>query len=102
MNKEPLLEPFEPHTLSAIRMAFQAAWSEVSREVVADVSYMRNRLVGTIANLARKGILDPHELKTQALVALGLLGNQATSAAGGTCNHTAHEPALNPRLRELT
>ena len=86
MNKESLLEPFEPHILSAIRTAFQAAWSEVSQELAADVSDMRNRLVGTIANLARKGILDPHELKHQALVALGLLGNKATSAAGGTCN----------------
>jgi hypothetical protein len=38
MNKEPLLEPFEPHILSAIRTAFQAAWSEVSRELAADMS----------------------------------------------------------------
>jgi len=83
MNKEPMLEPFEPHILSAIRTAFQSGWSEVSRELVADVNYMRNRLVGTIANLASTGILDPHELKSRALHTLGI---EASALAGGTSN----------------
>jgi hypothetical protein len=83
MKKEPLLELFEPHLLSAIRTAFQAGWSEVSGEFVADVSYMRNRLVGTIANLAANGIADPQELKNQALHALGI---GASAPAGGMSN----------------
>jgi hypothetical protein len=83
MNKESLLEPFEPHILSAIRTAFQAGWSELPRELVADVTRMRNRLAGTIANLAVKGVLDPHELKQRALDAAGI---RAPALAGETGN----------------
>lgn len=64
---DALLEPFEPRTLDAIRAAFGAGWRELSRrEPCADVR-LRNRLVGTIANLARSGVEDPEELKRQAL-----------------------------------
>jgi hypothetical protein len=72
MNKESLLEPFESHILSAIRTAFQAGWSELPRDLVADATHTRNRLAGTIANLAVKGVLDPHELKQRALDAVGI------------------------------
>jgi hypothetical protein len=83
MDKEPLLEPFAPHILSAIRTAFQAGWGELSRELVVDATFMRNRLAGTIANLASKGILDPHELKDRALHALGVTASRAASALAG-------------------
>lgn len=87
MGNEPQLEPFEPHILSAIRTAFQAGWSEMSQELVTDVTSVRNKLVGTIATLASKGVLDPHELKEQALNALGLSPHQATpETTGGTSN----------------
>jgi hypothetical protein len=68
---DPRLDPFHPHTLLAIQTAFQAGWNELRRVgVMADPDRMRNRLAGTIANLAREGILDPRELKEQALGAL--------------------------------
>jgi hypothetical protein len=44
---------------------------------------MRNRLAGTIANLAVKGVLDPHELKQRALDAVGI---RAPALAGDTGN----------------
>lgn len=83
MQQEPCLEPFEPHILCAIRAAFQAGWNEVARKLAADVSYARNRLLGTIAHLATKGIHDPHELKSQALHALGI----GASALAGVTSH---------------
>jgi hypothetical protein len=68
---EPRLEPFAPQTLWAIQTAFQAGWNELrSAGLTADPDRTRNRLAGTIANLARKGILDPRELKDQVLRAL--------------------------------
>jgi hypothetical protein len=68
---DPRLEPFAPHTLRAIQTAFHAGWSELRRAgLTADADRTRNRLAGTIANLARKGILDPRDLKDQALRAL--------------------------------
>jgi hypothetical protein len=72
MNKEPLLEPFEPDMLSAIRAAVQGTWSELPRDEGGDVTLVRNRLAGTIANLALKGVLDPQELKQRALDAVGM------------------------------
>jgi hypothetical protein len=81
MNKEPLLDPFEPHMLSAIRAAVQASWSELPRDECGHVARVRNRLAGTIANLAVKGVLDPHELKQRALDAV-----QAPVLAGDTGN----------------
>jgi hypothetical protein len=81
MDNEPRLGPFEPHILSAIRAAFQVSWNEVARELAADVSYARNRLLGTIAHLATKRIHDPHELKSQALHVLGI---GVSALAGGT------------------
>jgi len=83
MNKERLLEPFEPHILSAIRTAFQAGWNELPQHLIADVTRMRNRLAGTIANLALKGVLDPHELKQRALDAVGI---RAPALAGDKGN----------------
>ena len=83
MNKQSLLEPLEPHILSAIRTAVQASWSELPHDLVADVARMRNRLAGTIANLALKGVLDPHELKQRALDAVGI---RAPVLAGDTGN----------------
>ena len=83
MSKEALLEPFAPHMLTAIRTAFQACWNELPRDLTADVTHMRNRLACTIANLASKGILDPHELKSLALNTLGI---GASPLAGGTSN----------------
>ena len=68
---DPRLDPFPPQTLRAIQTAFQAGWNELRRAgVMADPDRTRNRLAGTIANLARRGILDPRELKAQALRAL--------------------------------
>jgi hypothetical protein len=68
---DPRLEPFAPPTLRVIQTAFQAGWNELrSAGLTADPDRTRNRLAGTIANLARKGILDPRELKDQALGAL--------------------------------
>ncbi len=43
---------------------------------------MRNRLAGTIANLAVMGVLDPHELK-QRVDAVGI---RAPALAGDTGN----------------
>jgi hypothetical protein len=85
MNKEPLLDPFEPHMLSAIRAAVQASWSELPRDECGHVARVRNRLVGTIANLALKGVLDPHELKQRALDAVGM---PAPVLVGDTGNAT--------------
>jgi len=63
-----LLEPFAPQTLEVIQRAFQAGRSELSRTCgQADAIRTRNRLAGAIANLARKGIVDPHRLKDEAL-----------------------------------
>lgn len=63
-----LLEPFAPQTLQAIQRAFQAGWTELSGTCgQADAIRTRNRLAGAIANLARKGIADPHNLKDEAL-----------------------------------
>jgi hypothetical protein len=65
---DKLLEPFAPQTLRAIQRAFHAGWSELSRTCgQADAIGTRNRLAGAIANLARKGIVDPHNLKDEAL-----------------------------------
>ena len=62
------LEPFEPEMLEKIRSAFQAAWHELCNAgVSSDPHALRNRLASTIAWLARSGISDPLELKTQAL-----------------------------------
>jgi hypothetical protein len=83
MNKEPLLDPFEPHMLSVIRAAVQATWSELPRDEGGDVTLVRNRLAGTIANLAVMGVLDPHELKQRALDAVGI---RAPALAGETGN----------------
>jgi hypothetical protein len=44
---------------------------------------MRNRLAGTIANLALKGVRDLHELKQRALDAVGM---RAPALAGDTGN----------------
>ncbi len=69
---EAMLEPFETHTLTAIRAAFQAGWDELCRrEPQADL-FLRNRLIGAIANLAQSGIDDPDELKRGALHRLRL------------------------------
>jgi hypothetical protein len=63
-----LLEPFAPQTLQAIQRAFQAGWTELSRTCgQTDAVRTRNRLAGAIANLAGKGIVDPHRLKDEAL-----------------------------------
>jgi hypothetical protein len=69
---DPRLEPSAPRTLRAIQNAFQAGGNELrSAGLTADPDRTRNRLAGTtIADLARKGILDPRELKEQALRAL--------------------------------
>jgi hypothetical protein len=83
MKQKPSLEPFEPHILVAIRTAFQAGWSELSREFAADVTRLRNRLIGTIANLASQGVLDPHELKNRAFQALSI---GPSESARGMCN----------------
>jgi hypothetical protein len=54
---DPRVEPFAPHTLRAIQTAFRAGWNELrSAGLTADPDRTRNRLAGTIANLARKGI----------------------------------------------
>lgn len=65
---DKLLEPFAPQTLQAIQRAFQAGWTELSGICgQADAIRTRNRLAGAIANLARKGIVDPLCLKDEAL-----------------------------------
>jgi len=69
---EAMLEPFEAHTLEAIRTAFQAGWDELSQQVPQADLLLRNRLVGAIANLAQSGIDDPGELKREALQRLRL------------------------------
>jgi hypothetical protein len=86
MRKDISLEPFAPHVLAAIRTAFEAGWNEISRGVSADATCMRNRFAGTLANLANKGILNPEELKEQALEALGgRSGERRTGDAGAGC-----------------
>lgn len=68
MNKyEALLEPIETHTLTAIRAAFQAGWDELCRQKPHADLFLRNRLIGAIANLAQSGVDDPGELKGRAL-----------------------------------
>ena len=69
---EAMLEPFETHTLTAIRAAFQAGWDELCRQKPHADLFLRNRLIGAIANLAQSGIDDPGELKLGALQRLGL------------------------------
>lgn len=62
------LEPFEPETLERMKNAFQASWHELCNAGVSSNPHaLRNRLASTIAWLARSGISDPLELKTQAL-----------------------------------
>ena len=69
---EAILEPFGANRLAAIRTAFQASWEELcQREPHADL-FLRNRLVGAIANLAQSGIDDPDELRRGALQRLRL------------------------------
>jgi hypothetical protein len=68
---DPRLDPFPPQTLRVIQTAFQAGWNELRKAgVMTDPDRVRNRLAVTIANLGREGILDPRELKDQALGAL--------------------------------
>ena len=63
-----LLEPFEPEMLESMRSAFQTGWHELCNvRLASDPHAVRNRLASTIAWLARSGISDPLELKTQAL-----------------------------------
>ena len=64
---DAMLEPFEARTLAAIRAAFQAGWDELCRQVPHADLFLRNRLIGAIANLAQSGIDDPRELKRRAL-----------------------------------
>ena len=67
-ERTPLLEPFEPETLETIRAAFQAGWHELCNAgALPNPLMVRNRLAGTIACLAARGISDPMELKDQAL-----------------------------------
>jgi hypothetical protein len=62
-------EPFDAHTLQAIRTAFQAAWHELCTrpDVTESYTLLRNRLAGIIAHLASNGITDPFHLKEKAL-----------------------------------
>jgi len=69
---EAMLEPFDARTLTAIRSAFQAGWEELCQQVPHADLFLRNRLVGAIANLAQSGIDDPSELKREALQRLSL------------------------------
>jgi hypothetical protein len=63
-----VLEPFEPEMLERIRAAFQAGWHELcNARALPNPLIVRNRLAGTIACLAARGISDPLELKDQAL-----------------------------------
>jgi hypothetical protein len=63
-----LLDSFEPEMVERIRSAFQAGWHELCNASISSDPYvLRNRLARTIASLARRGISDPLELKTQAL-----------------------------------
>ena len=91
MKTELPLEPFAPHILAAIRTAFRGCWNELPLDNPEDVSRTRNKLVGTIANLASKGILDPHELKSQALQALGIGASAAgINGSGPTVDYHTH------------
>ena len=67
-DPDSLLESFEPEMVETIRSAFQAGWHELCNAGVSSDPYaLRNRLARTIASLARSGISDPLELKSQAL-----------------------------------
>ena len=59
-------------TCCPLSAAVQATWSELPRDEGGDVTLVRNRLAGTIANLALKGVLDAQELKQRALDAVGM------------------------------
>ena len=68
MQYNRLFEPFEPETLERIRAAFQAGWHELCNAgALPNPLMVRNRLAGTIACLAARGISDPMELKDLAL-----------------------------------
>ena len=68
MQHNRLFEPFEPETLERIRAAFRAGWHELCNAgALPNPLMVRNRLAGTIACLAARGISDPMELKDQAL-----------------------------------
>jgi hypothetical protein len=102
---DALLEPFEPRTLESIRAAFGASWSELSqREPCADAR-LRNRLVGTIANLARSGVEDPDELTRQALHRLmtarlgGVQPSGCSITAWPEAPHAADVPPMAPATR---
>jgi hypothetical protein len=65
---EDLLQPFDADTLEVIQTAFRAGWHELCNgDPVANPAQLRNRLAGTIAHLARRGITDPLHLKEKAL-----------------------------------
>ena len=65
---DTLLEPFDAETLRSIQTAFWASWHELCNgDPVPSPIQLRNRLAGTIANLARTGITDPLHLKEKAL-----------------------------------
>jgi hypothetical protein len=65
---DPRLEPSAPQTLRAIQNAFQAGGNELrTAGLTADPDRTRNRLAGTtIADLARKGILDRENSRNRA------------------------------------
>lgn len=86
---EAMLEPFETHTLTAIRAAFQASWDELCRQESHADLFLRNRLIGAIANLAQSGIDDPDELKRGALQRLRL-GSVTEAPAHGTSASGLH------------
>jgi len=68
---EAMLEPFEARTLTAIRAAFQEGWDGLRRQEPRADLFLRNRLIGVIANPVQSGIDYPGELKREALQRLG-------------------------------
>jgi len=65
-----LFEPFDEQTLDRIRSAYRDARPHVLPGT-QDPAIVRNRLVGTLAQLAMAGVTDPTRLKAEAIRKLG-------------------------------
>jgi hypothetical protein len=61
-----LFEPFDEETLDRIRSAYREARPHVLAGA-QDPTIVRNRLVGTLAQLTMAGITDPSRLKAEAI-----------------------------------
>lgn len=61
---------FDPSQLKAMKKAFDAAWGEIAPGVSARaeaIEAARIRLARIVLSVAKRGTLDPHKLKDEAM-----------------------------------